>query len=142
MKTILVLEHDTLIRALIRFVIEQSGYKMQEATSPRAVFERFEENHSEIDLLIADVTAPEFSGIRVALDLWALLPNLKIVLMSGRAGSMCDGQTLGKLEKFPSSNWVAVLGKPFFPVMLLDAIHRLIGLPYEVAPALQMNAAS
>lgn len=115
---------------------------MQEATSPKAVFERFEENYSEIRLLIADVTAPGFSGIRVALDLWALLPNLKIVLMSGRAGSMCDGQTLGKLEKLPPSNSVAVLEKPFFPVMLLDAIHRLIGLPYEVVPALQTKTAS
>ena len=142
MKTILVLEHDPLIRALIRLVVEQSGYTMQEATSPKAVFERFEENYSEIHLLIADVTAPGFSGIRVALKLRSLLPNLKIILMSGRARSIFAGQTLGKLERL-LSNSVAILEKPFFPVMLLDAIHRLIGLPhYEVVPALQMKAAS
>lgn len=133
MKKILVLEHDPLMRALIRLVIEQIGYTMQEATSPKAVFEGIEENYSQIRLLIADVTAPGFSGIRVALKLRSLLPNLKIIIMSRRARRIFSGRALGKLERL-LSNSVAILEKPFFPVMLLDAIHRLIGLPYEVVP--------
>src|SRR5438270_4984273 len=112
MKTVLVLEDDASILALISMVIENNGYAVLAATSAREAFDRFEENDAQVDLLIADVTLPESSGIRVALELRSLLPNLKIIIMSGFPSEMWNQQDGADLEEFPSDSVIA-LQKPF-----------------------------
>jgi DNA-binding NtrC family response regulator len=140
-QTILVLEDDTSIMALIRLVVGQNGYNILEATTARQAFERFEENDAQVDLLIADVTLPAGSGIHVALELQSLLPYLKIIIMSGYPSVMWEHQDSAELEELPSDS-VITLQKPFLPATLLDSVHRFLGLPISVAPALQMKAAS
>ena len=141
MKTVLVLEDDRSIMALIRLVVEHNGYTVLEATSAQEAFERFEENDAQVDLLIADVTLPVSSGIHVALELRSLLPYLKIIVTSGYPKSTWDEQDAAELDELPSDS-VITLQKPFVPATLLDSIHRLIGLPFIAAPALQVKAAS
>ena len=141
MQTVLVLEDDTSIMALFRLVVGQNGYNILEATTAGQAFERFEENDAQVDLLIADVTLPVSSGIRVALELQSLLPNLKIIIMSGYPSAMWNDQDSAELEELPS-DCVITLQKPFVPATLLDSIHRLLGLPFSAAPALRMKAAS
>lgn len=141
MKTVLILEDNVSILALIRLVVEQNGYAVLEATSAQEAFERFEENDAQVDLLIADVTLPVSSGIRVALELRALLPNLRIVLTSGYPKGMWNDQDAAELDEL-SSDSVITLQKPFVPVALLDSVHRLIGLPLIATPAHKMKAAS
>lgn len=141
MKTVLVLEDDVSILALIRLVVEQKGYKVLEATSAEQAFQRFEENDAHVDLLITDVTLPVSSGIRVALELRALLPYLKIIITSGLPSAMWNDQDGAELDELPSDS-VITLQKPFVSATLLDSVHRLIGLPFIAAPALQVKAAS
>jgi CheY-like chemotaxis protein len=138
-KTVLVLEDNTSIMALIRLVIESNGYAVLMATSAQEAFERFEENDATVDLLISDVTLPVSSGIRVALELRSLLPYLKIIVMSGYPQSAWDEQDAAELDELPSDS-VMALQKPFVPATLLDSVHRLIGLPFIAAPALQVKA--
>jgi CheY-like chemotaxis protein len=140
-KTVLVLEDDVSILALVRLVVEQNGYAVLGATSAQEAFERFEENDGQVDLLIADVTLPVSSGIRVALELRSLLPNLRIILTSGFPESMWNGQDAAELDELPSDS-VITLQKPFVPAALLGSVHRLIGLPLIAAPALKMKTAS
>jgi CheY-like chemotaxis protein len=94
-----------------------------------------------VDLLIADVTLPGSSGIRAALELRDLLPYLKIVITSGYPSDHWDRLDAAELEELPSDS-VEVLQKPFSLITLLDTIHRLIGWPCEMAPALKVKAAS
>src|SRR5215471_14772186 len=141
MKTVLIVEDDPAILALIHLVVEQDGYSVLNATSAEQAFERFEENDAQVDLLIADVTLGSTSGIRVALELWSLLPNLRTIISSGYPQSMWPEQDAAELDEYPSG-LVAVLQKPFMPAAMLDTIHRLIGWPCEIVPALEMKAAS
>jgi CheY-like chemotaxis protein len=127
-KTVLVLDDDSAILALIRMVIESSGYAVLEATSAQEAFERFEENDAQVDLLIADVTLRESSGIRVALELRSLLPYLRIIITSGFPTDMWNDQDAAELNELPSDSVIA-LQKPFDPATLLNSVHRLIGLP-------------
>ncbi len=139
MKTVLVLEDDVSLLGLIRLIVAEGRYGLLEATSAEQAFARFEENDAHVDLLIADVTLPESSGIRVALELRALLPNLKIIIMSGFPPAMWDEQDAAELQEYPSDS-VVTLQKPFAPAALLGNIQRLIGLPFVAAPALKMAA--
>src|SRR5215472_1889109 len=139
MKTILVLEDDPAILALMHLVVEQDGYTVLDASSVEQAFERFEENDAQVDLLIADVTLGSGSGVRVALELWSLLPNLRTIISSGYPQSMWPEQDAAEFDKYPSDS-VVVLQKPFRPATLLDTIHRIIGWSSEMPPALGMTS--
>ena len=139
MKTVLVIEDDPAILALFHNVVERDGYAVLDASSAEQAYERFEENDAQVDLLIADVRLGSSSGIRVALELWSLLPNLRIIISSGYPQSMWPEQDAAELDEYPS-DLVAVLQKPFLPAAMLDTVHRLIGWPCEMAPAPKVKA--
>jgi CheY-like chemotaxis protein len=139
LKRILVVEDDNTILALIRIVVERSGYAVLEATSAQQAFQHLEK-HAHIDLLIADVTLPASSGIRVALELRYLLPRLKVIVTSGYPRALWNEQDAAELDELPSDS-VAVLQKPFVPKTLLEKIHRLIGFASDAVPAMQRKAA-
>lgn len=140
MQTVLVLEDDVAILALIRLIVEQEGYNVLLANSKQEAFERFEENDAYLDLLIADITLPVSSGISVAQELHSLLPNLRMIIMSGFPSTMWTNQDAAELEELPSDS-VITLQKPFAPATLLDSIYRLIGLPLVAAPGLKVKTA-
>jgi DNA-binding response OmpR family regulator len=140
-QTVLVLEDDAAILGLIRLLVKQEGYKVLEATSAEQAFERFEENHAAVDLLIADLTLPTSSGIRVALELRALLPCLSIIITSGFPLVDWNEKDAAGLEELTSAS-VITLQKPFVATTLLNSVHKLIGLPFTAAPGLQVRAAS
>ena len=139
MTTILIVDDDPCILALVRLVVEEGSYLVLEANSAHQAFDRFEEADGQIDLLIADVKLPVFSGIRVALELRALLPNLKIIVTSGYPPALWDEQDKSELDQLPTDS-VVTLEKPFVPTELMDTIHGLVGLPCKMVPALQMKA--
>ena len=141
MKTVLVVDDVPAILSLLHLVVERDGYAVLDATSAEQAFERFEESDAQVNLLIADVRLGSSSGIRVALELWSLLPNLRTIISSGYPRSMWPEQDAAELDEYPSG-LVAVLQKPFVPAAMLDTVHRLIGWPCEMAPALEMKAAS
>jgi len=136
-----VVKDDPSVLALIRLVIGREGYAILEATLAEQVFERFEENDGHRDLLIADVTLPVSSGIRVPLELRSLLPYLQVIVTSGYPATMWNDQDAAEFQELPSAS-VNTLQKPFGPATLRDSVHRLIGLPFIAAPALKMKAAS
>jgi DNA-binding response OmpR family regulator len=139
-KTVLILEDDASVLALIHQIVEQDGYTVLDATTAEEAFIRFEENDAIVDLLIADVTLPGRSGVRTALELRDLLPYLKIVITSGYPSDHWDRLDAAELEQLPSDS-VEVLQKPFSLTSLLDTIHRLIGWPQVMAPVQKMKAA-
>jgi CheY-like chemotaxis protein len=139
-QTVLVLEDNASILELIRLVVEQNGYEVLGARSAQEAFEQFEACDGHADLLITDVTLPVSSGIRVALELRSLTPYLRIILISGYSRNDWNEQDTAELDELPSDS-VITLQKPFVPAALLDSIHRLIGLPFVPAPALQMKVA-
>src|SRR5436309_1324022 len=127
MKTILLLEDESSFRGLFRWLLQ--GYAIVEATTAQQG--TFGHRDQRIDLLIAD-TPIIGSGIRVALEMRSLIPDLRVILVSRQDRSKtADTAALGA---FPSGSAV-VLKKPFFPAVLLDRVHELIGEPMSRAAA-------
>jgi CheY-like chemotaxis protein len=125
--TILILEDEPCIKSLTRKVLTPIGHTVLEATTAEEAFRQFEESDGRIDLLIADVTLPVGSGIRVALELRSLLPYLRIIVTSGYPSNMWNEQDAAELSELPSDS-VATLQKPFMPAVLIQIVDRFVGL--------------
>jgi CheY-like chemotaxis protein len=108
-------------------VLTPLGHTILEATTAEEAFRQLEESDGRIDLLIADVTLPVSSGLRVALELRSLLPYLRIIMTSGYPPNMWDEQDAAELSELPSDS-VATLLKPFMPATLIQMVDRFVGL--------------
>jgi CheY-like chemotaxis protein len=133
--TILVVEDDPSVLNLMCVILEPSGYVVLKASTVEEALRRFDEADASVDLLIADVNLPGTSGIRVALELRSLLPNLAIVLTSGFTPDMWNPRDVFELDELPYES-VAILQKPFLPVTLLQMVSRFVGSPFRPGMAL------
>ncbi len=123
MKTLLVLDDELQLLKLLGSVLRRQ-YAVIESTTAEQALCLFAEHGSKIDLLVADVTLPTSSGIKVAALMRLLSPGLPVVLISGYplgAWGERDGADLKSL----GSNLVAIIQKPFQSRALLNAVREL-----------------
>jgi DNA-binding NtrC family response regulator len=79
--TILVVDDEPEVRALVREILELHGYKVIDTGDP--VEARRLTESQPVHLLLTDVVMPIMSGIELAKRVEAVSPTTKIVLMSG-----------------------------------------------------------
>jgi len=82
-ETILVVEDEDIVRALTRSVLEESGYKVIEASNGVEALSIFKENNYKIDLLMTDVVMPHMGGRELAEKLAIIQPRLPVLFTSG-----------------------------------------------------------
>ncbi len=118
-ETILLVEDEESVRALVRQVLKRKGYNVLEAEHVSQALQICREHGGEIHLVVTDVVMPEMSGRDLATQLTALRPHMKVLYMSGYT----DDATLrhGILPRGTS-----FLQKPFTPEVLVRAIHDII----------------
>ncbi|MBD3392852.1 MAG: response regulator [Chitinivibrionales bacterium] len=83
---ILVVEDDDDMREWCTIALGENGYEVFEATDAAAARQMFGEHPGSIALVVSDVIMPGKSGIRLAEELRAVRPDVKIVLSSGYTG--------------------------------------------------------
>jgi two-component system, cell cycle sensor histidine kinase and response regulator CckA len=118
-ETILVVEDDDAVRALVQETLQSSGYRVLEASDPleaRLIADTFA---GEIQLLITDVIMPKASGRQLARGLLRHRPNLKVLYMSGHTESAIHIRGVRSKE-------VAFLSKPFTPAQLTDKVREVL----------------
>ncbi len=103
-ETILVVEDDELLRALVCDVLEMSGYSVRTAASPEEALG--EAAKCQIDLVITDVVMPGLTGVDLAERIREHHPRLQILFMSGYTDRALVAR--GVLE--PGVNFIS---KPF-----------------------------
>jgi two-component system response regulator (stage 0 sporulation protein F) len=81
MVTILVIDDDALLRALLRIVLEQAGHEVIEAANGRLGLEAYREKPA--DLVITDLRMPGVDGLDLILQLTRCFLNVKVIAMSG-----------------------------------------------------------
>jgi PAS domain S-box-containing protein len=85
--SILLVEDDPLLRALLTEVLELEGYKVTQAPDPDEALMRAAAG-PRFDLAITDVVMPGMSGFALRDALGRLQPNLRIMYMSGYTESV------------------------------------------------------
>ena len=127
MKTVLVVDDDPSIRALIRLFLEGAGYAVVEAADGRHGMRMLGE--MSVELVILDIFMPEMDGLEVLQELREHCRNCKVMAISG--GSVKVGMDLlGHVTIFGADS---ILEKPFDEGTLLVKVGELIGPPRDEA---------
>jgi PAS domain S-box-containing protein len=82
-ETILVVEDEAHVRALVAQMLQVSGYTVLTAADPAAALELSDRHPGPIHLLLTDVVMPEMSGPELRQRLKRLRPRTRVLYMSG-----------------------------------------------------------
>jgi two-component system cell cycle sensor histidine kinase/response regulator CckA len=113
-ETILIVEDEPSLRALLAEYVRESGYHVLEAASVQDAIATARDQ--KLDLLITDIVMPGGSGQTLASALSASHPGLGIIFMSGYTD-------YASLQKATSQPGVTFVPKPFTLKHMLDKIQ-------------------
>jgi len=91
LNTILVVDDDLDIRALVKIFLEQAGYAVATATDGQEGLDIFRSCRSRIALLLTDVRMPNMNGFDLADRVLELDSELPVLFMSGEAWNASRG---------------------------------------------------
>ena len=125
MRTVLLLDDEASLLTLLTRYLARQGYSVLQAAMGEEAIERFIGNGRHIDLLIADVSLPDVSGVQMALLLRQEIPHLGVILTSGYPLSAWRDRDADDLVRL-GTEAVEVLLKPFPSRVLLSTIESLM----------------
>jgi CheY-like chemotaxis protein len=117
-ETVLVVEDDEIVRALMTEVLAELGYQYKEAADGLAAIPVLESDQ-RIDLLITDVGLPNMDGRQLAEIARQRRPHLKVLFVSGYARHAA-------LDRDSLAPGMEMLAKPFALAALGAKIRELI----------------
>lgn len=82
-ETVLLVEDEESVRALVRETLESKGYRVFEAENGEAALRLTARLSRPVDVLITDVVMPGMSGRELSVRLSASCPNTKVLYLSG-----------------------------------------------------------
>jgi CheY-like chemotaxis protein/two-component sensor histidine kinase len=88
LETVLLVEDEPGVRALVETVLKKLGYKVLVADGGETALRIWAERQGSIDILLTDVIMPQMSGGDLAHKLREMNPRLKILFMSGYTDDM------------------------------------------------------
>ncbi len=115
MATILIIDDEEPIRALLRTTLEAAGYKVEEATNGRIGLDLY--RLKPTDLIITDIAMPEMSGLDLILALTRQFLHAKVIAISGEGGE----KNVLDVAKLLGARWT--LQKPFSMSQLLEIVR-------------------
>ncbi|HEV2179458.1 MAG TPA: response regulator, partial [Gemmatimonadaceae bacterium] len=118
-ETVLVVEDDDGIRAVIKRILERAGHRVIEATNGADALRICETSGDTIDLVLSDIAMPEMQGPDLARRIRERHPDMAMLLMSGYAESATQQDGI-------LAEGVEFLGKPFSPDALTRKIRHIL----------------
>jgi len=118
-ETVLLVEDEALVREVAAQALRELGYRVLEAgDGPEALRVLHADPRSRLDLLVTDVGLPDgLNGRQVAEIAREARPGLKVLFITGFAGSILEGQLAPDME---------VIGKPFTLDVLAAKVRGMI----------------
>jgi PAS domain S-box-containing protein len=121
-ETILLVEDDDQVRAVVRGILRRSGYHIIEAASAGEALLHGEQHPGTIHLLLTDVVMPQMSGPTLARRLAGARPEMKVLCMSGYTDDSIVRH--GVLDAR-----IAYLQKPITPETLTSKVREVLDGP-------------
>ncbi len=115
-ETVLVVEDETDVRALVRRVLQRHGYQVIEASDGEEALARARAHEGPIHLLLADVVLPGIGGPELARRLMPERPEMKCIYMSGYID----------MPRSLASDGLRLLHKPFSTAALTRMVRGLL----------------
>jgi len=126
-ETILVVEDNSTLRALIKKILRDKGYRVFSAGNGEESLTLCSHVKEHIHLLLSDLVLPDINGMELSVRLAAMRPGLKRVYMSGYPGGVA-----GSIDMLHEA---VLIDKPFSPETLLGALRRVLDADTTELPA-------
>jgi signal transduction histidine kinase/ActR/RegA family two-component response regulator len=121
-ETVVVVEDDPIVREFVCTVLSERGYEVLCAPTGAEAIEMISRRSGPIDLVVTDVVMPVMSGQDLVRRLATLLPNTKVLYVSGYSDNEISDQ--GVLDPR-----IELLQKPFSPEELLRKVQEVLSSP-------------
>ena len=121
-ETILVVDDDRAVRALVRAILGRYGYSVVEAENGEAAIVVAEQDTGAIRLLLTDINMPGLGGHALEERLSQVRPKLKTLFMSGDPSNSL-------VRRGPTVAVAPFVPKPFTPEMLVRAVRAVLDSP-------------
>jgi PAS domain S-box-containing protein len=119
LETILVVEDEGGIRALVRKILRRQGYHVLEASQGEEALAILRDHGDKIDLLLTDVMMPGMNGVELSYKAVEVRPEIRVMFVSGYTD-----ESLLEAGKFPQGT--AFLQKPFTLGSLLGKVREVL----------------
>jgi PAS domain S-box-containing protein len=118
-ETILLVEDEEQVRAVVLSVLRRQGYHVIPAQNAGEALLLCERHSGKIDLLLTDVVMPQMSGPDLARRLASIRPGMRVLCMSGYTDDSIVRH--GVLE-----SGVAFIQKPITPALLARKVREVL----------------
>src|SRR5262249_30552593 len=115
--TILLVEDEPSLRALVAEYLREHGYQVHEAGNAQRALEVARD--VQLDLLLTDIVMPGISGPQLAATLSEGCPHLRVIFMSGYAEH-------ASLRDAVLQEGTSFLQKPFRLLSVLNKVHEVL----------------
>ncbi|MEW6736293.1 MAG: response regulator [Acidobacteriota bacterium] len=117
-ETVLLVEDEEGVRSTTSLALQTCGYIVLEASQGEEAISICQQHPGPIHLLITDIVMPRMSGPQIAAHLIALRPQMRVLYVSGYAGSA--------LSRHGIFEGVAFLQKPYSLDTLANKIREVL----------------
>jgi DNA-binding NtrC family response regulator len=118
-ETILLVEDEEMVRALIRTILQRKGYRVIEAREGQEALKILDRLRETVALLITDTVMPGMNGLDLAREITRQRPETKVLFMSGYTDhALLDQGLLLTARQF--------LQKPFTPDVLAGKVREML----------------
>ncbi len=117
--TVLVVDDESMIVALLRTALEMRGYTTLVATTSKEAVTVFEQHHQSIRAVVLDRNLPSVDGLPLYKRLRQVVANLPVVLISGSV-------PVNEEEPIPTDKNARFVAKPFTSVEVLEALKLVL----------------
>lgn len=118
-ETVLIIEDDDALRAIVAETLQGAGYKVLQAESPQQALTLAAQSDLDIHLVVADVVLPGRKGPETAEQVRNIQPGARVLLMSGYTDPLLDGNPL-------MEPGMPFIGKPFTRDALLRKVREVL----------------
>ena len=122
LETVLLVEDEGGIRALVRKILRRQGYEVLEAAGGEEAIRTALSHIGRIDLLLTDVMMPGINGRELADRLRQTMPHLRVLFISGYTNE----RSLYSAELPEGTEF---LQKPFTLTTLLEKVRKVLQSP-------------
>ncbi len=123
-KVILVVDDETDILRLVETILSNENYTVLTARSAEEALETFRNLSTPPDLVLSDVVMPGTSGPMMTEQMRALVPDLRILFMSGYD----DRQVV---QRYVVEQGFGLIAKPFTAGSLRNFVQEAVNRPLD-----------